>query len=502
MRNKIITILFCLVVVLAVVWKLYLVYGGLRNFGYIVPPGEDPMYHAYMVKDILAGHSETVYPLLFHRTIALISRVSNYSPITVINYLMPAMVLLPAIGCYVFLRLSVSRKAALIGFLLMLLTSNYGLVAYGDGNYPNILTMGLFAPIALAFLLKLLRDRSPRNILGATIFFVLMVLTHHLTTALVLAVSFFFGIVLLVYSIFLKPSPHIRKISLTVLSVPIIALVLVAFLPQKALFQDVVSNLRNQSTLIGTKDYAQIISITDTADLTGQMIFYIGLFCLVYLVMMLGQNKKNASKLVATLILTWFVVIFVLSRIEIVGLPARIAREVGIPLVLAVAITIDDILNKASSFRHKILLAIMICLIFSGSLVQYNNGFYCRPEYFTRMVWFWPEDKEKVEYILSSLEGKTVLSNEATPYLKIMGEGKIVISDGVTTEEDIKQQIDSYNLSYVMAMKPHNPIAYPERAERDERVRELINNYAQHNQLSLIKEFEDGTKIYKTQSNF
>lgn len=501
MKNRTITIIFFLIIALAVAWKLYLVYGGLRNFSYIVPPGEDPMYHAYMVMDILSGHSETTYPLLFHWIIALISSVGDISPITVMNYITPAMILLPSIACYIFLRLNISKTAALIGFLLMLLTSNYGLVAYGDGNYPNILAMGFFAPIAFAFLVKLINDRSLKNVFGAVFFFVSTLLTHHLTTALVLAILLFFSIAVLVYSTFIKRSLHVRKISLIILGVLLAMSLSIIFLPQKAVYQNAIHNLRERGSLMATKSFVQILPITEMADITGEMIFYVGLFCFVYLVMMLGRKKADTNKLALVLILTWFVVIFALSRFEAVSLPARIAREVGIPLVLAIAVTIDDILQKASGLKHKILIIIALCLVFSGSLVQYNSGAYRRPEYFTPMVWFWPEDKEKVDYISKNLDGK-IICNEATPYLKLFGEGNIIPLRDASSEAYIAERVKKINPSYLMVMNPARPVVYPERQAQDNRVEEFILSFVRQNGLQLVKEFEDGTKIYKTQSNF
>ena len=195
-----------------IVLRIYTLYFPMRLFDYIVPPGQDPANHVLIIQNIMSGKWSLSYPPLFHGFIALVSSLFNLDPLGVLRSVTPLLTILPSIGVYIFLSKTVSRFSAFIAFVIALIASNYGLVAFGDGNYPNIIAAGFLTPVIFAYMINAFRKKVKPNLLYMLLFLLLLILTHHLTTAIFLFVTVVYLIVLAIWNSFEPIVPRLRKV--------------------------------------------------------------------------------------------------------------------------------------------------------------------------------------------------------------------------------------------------------------------------------------------------
>lgn len=496
-KDQKITLYVFVLAVLMIVWKIYVLYSGQRLYGYIVPPGDDPLNHLEMVRNVLAGKFDTTYPPLFHIIIAAFSLLLRNDPLSVMNWFTPLLVLLPPIAVYFFLSKNFSRLAAIIGFTITILASNYGLVAYGDGNYPNILAAGFFLPMALTYFTDAFRHNARRNIIIGLIFILLTVLTHHLTTALFFAIFIVYLLVLIIWNRFEKITARLNKVVFALSGCLVIAIVVLSLTPAKIMFIQAFNSLRSTDSVLSTDAFAQILTLNETSQMLGEFAFYLGLAGLFYLMIMLARPKERLNKPAIVLVIVWFFVIFGLSRVEFVSLPARIGREVGIPLLIAGAIMIADLVSVLKKPKSRIIVLGIFGLFTTLWLVQINAGSYLAPSFFNKMIWFSAQDKIKTDFVVNELPFDTkILSNPASVYLPHFSQEKIVPVKANDSAQ-LEQIIAVSKADYLMVFNAAQSNPFPDRAKENNDTKAQINSYALKNKLKVFRTFADGSVIYR-----
>lgn len=484
-------------IVICLIYRIYIIYFPFSLFHYLVPPGDDAINHLKIIEGILSGNFSSTYPMLFHIMIAYPSKLFHIDPLRFMKWFTPTLVALPSIAIFVFLRKNFGRFAALVGFTIALLSSNYALVAFGDGNYPNILAAGFFLPLCLMYLTYATKSNKISNYVGVIVFAVLIAFTHHLTTALLMAILVANLIVLLLWNRREKISPGLRRLTIFVLSTLAVLAVVIGLTPVRSLFLSAVSEIFHSGGVSQGVAFIKPIEFAEYPAMIGPLVWSGGLIAIFYLIFMLSKTSTKTNKGVILFVLVWFAVTFLLSRTAAAGLPGRFAREIALPLILAMAIAISDLYKQFDFKIQKVIGLGLLGLIVSVNLVQVNGGIFASPEYFNQVVWFSRMDLAKATYIKSATNSKDVIySNRTTPYMSHFADRTIIY--------DIEKQLKdgSFNTPdkagafvFIGAKTDANPNSntYPFFANF-EQTTAALNEIAPS--LTLIHKFSDGSALY------
>lgn len=494
------TLFVFIFIIAAIALRLYIIYFPFRLYEYLVPPGGDAVNHIGLIEQILNGGISSKYPVLFHLIIAFLSRTFGSDPISILKLVTPAMMILPAIGIYIFLKKSYSRFAALIGFMISLFASNYALVAFGDGNYPNILASGFFIPITFAFVLKALDKKSFKNYFWAVIFTVLLLLTHHLSFATFLIILITYLIVLSMWNKYEKITVSLTKFTLAFLVLIGVLVIATIFTPLREQMLGAINSLLQSGASVGSISFSQPINFADYGSMIGPLVYFGGLLALFYLVYMLGLDNEETNKKAVLFVIVWFVILFVLSRLNFTGLPGRFARELALPLICAISISLSHIFSKYKHNLQKIVALGLLGMIVVACLVQVNGGSYSSPKYYNSMIWFTKSDLEKADYIKwATGEDDVILSNRTTPYMSIFAKRKLIYnteqyfkSDGAFESFAQKNGAKYLFVGKITSADP-DPVAYPFFNGFDAgtlRMQELAAK------MTKVHEFSDGSVLY------
>lgn len=488
-------------IVILLVYRFYIIYFPFKLYQYLVPPGQDPVNHLEMVKSVISGNFKSTYPLLFHGIIALINRFSGSDPLQIIKWVTPAMVALPSIAVFLFLRKNFGRFAAVVGFAIALLSSNYALMAFGDGNYPNILAGGFFLPLALLYVTYASRGKKISNYIYVGIFALLIVATHHFTAALFGLIMIIYLIVLLLWNRREKIAPGMRGLMFFILGMLVVMAALIIFTPLRSQFLVAIQQLFTRGAFVDDPAYSAPIQFSQYSEMIGNLVWSGGLISMLYLIYLLGKPGERNRKSVILLVLVWFAITFGLSRTGAIGLPGRFAREIGLPLILAMAITVKSLFENFTIKMQRIIGYGMLGLIIAVNLVQVNGGAYASPEYFNKMVWFTNDDLQKAQYIMwSSESGDKIVSNRTSPYMSYFTQREFIYP----TDEQIKslagftaQAGAKYLFIGKLTAANPNQQTYPFFKNFDESTAKLNEMVQISPQFEPIHTFADGSVLYQ-----
>jgi len=500
-RKKILNYAEIFFIIVALAIRIYILYFPFNFFGYLVVPGDDAVNHYAMVKEVMSGSYNFVYPKLFHLIIAKLSILSGASVMDLFKAITPLMVVLPSVAVYIFARKQFGRLAGLIGFAIMLWGGcNYGLLAFGDGNYPNILSAGFFMPLAFLFVLRAIERGRYYNYLLAFLFVVLTVLTHHLTTALLILIVVIYLVCLGYWNKSKKITARFRKLALFLIFLIALVVIVISQTSLKTPFAQAWQNLSSSGTIMGNKIFSTPLDYDEYNSQIGSFVWQAGVLSLLILIYLMSREDQAKNKVGYLLLLVWVGVLFILSRLEVFGLPGRFTRELAFPLVLSVAIVLSAILHRLPKMS-KILAVGFVGFIVIMNLTQINSGAYKSPEYFNSMVWFTKADKEKTDY-LQSYTGVSdkIIANPTTPYLPVFSEREILFPLGEYALDlaRISSYIKKNNAQYLFVGKitTANPdeTAYPFFAGFD-LITSRLKEYA--TDLEVEKDFGDGSVLYR-----
>jgi len=412
----------------------------------------------------------------------------------------PLMVILPSIAIYIFARKQFGRLAALISFALMLWGgSNYGLIAFGDGNYPNILAAGFFMPLALLFVLTALKKGRYYNYLWALLFIGLTILTHHLTTALLILIIVVYLICLGYWNKLERITPRFRKLALFLIFFIIAIAIVISRTSLKVPFAQAWRSLSSSGAVMENKTFSVPLPYDDYALQVGNFVWSAGIFSLFILIYLMSQKSQGKNRAGYLLILVWTGVLFIMSRLEMFGLPGRFVRELALPLTLSIGVTLAAILHRLPKMSKIFGVGLIGFMIFTN-LTQINAGVYQTPEFFQVMIWFTEQDKEKADYLRNFTDiSDKIIANPTTPYLSVFSEREIIFplssyaSDLIKLGNYIKRSGAKYLfIGKITAANPDEKV-YPFFTDFDLITRQL-KEYA--DALKVEKEFSDGSVLY------
>jgi len=495
--------------------KIYYLYFPFRFFEYLVPPGDDPVSHYLMIKTVLAGKVNFAYPPLFHIIIAGLSKLFGENPMTIMRIVTPALIVLPSIAVLIITSKLFGRVAGLFSFIIVLWASNYGLVAFGDGNYPNIIAGGFFLPLAVLYFIKSLQEKKARNYIFMAAFVLLIVLTHHLSTAMYIMIIFAIFSLLIVWNRYEKIMPKVWKTFIIFVGIVSVIASFLYLLPTKTVFISAIHSFNETGNVLSVSSFSKLTEFSEYNGQSGELAWYFGLFSLLYTLSLLLRKteKRSGEKIAMIALVAWFLVIFLVSRTERIGLPGRFMRESYLPLAVLSGLALKDLLITIPGISRKAVLCGVFGLIVIMNLTQVNGGAYGPPEYFKNMIWFTSDDNEKTEYIKqSTTPGSAILANQTTPYFPIFAERMIVFADPkkMTDLLSFKQYVKASKVSYIFIGNKTgaNPDGkpYPFFAPYEESTK-LLKQYASESKggrkpmLKEMRRFIDGTVLYSVAGN-
>ncbi|MCX6809679.1 MAG: hypothetical protein NTZ65_02960 [Candidatus Berkelbacteria bacterium] len=494
-------------IVVALICRLYILYFPFRFYSYLVLPGNDAVSHLAMVKQVLAGSWNSSYPLFFHAVIAFLSKTFSKSPLDTMLAVTPALVVFPSIAIYYFAEKNFGRITGLIAFVLGLWANNYIMVSFGDGNYPNLLAAGFFMPIALAFLISTIKKPKWTNYLGFTVFTALLALTHHLTALLFAIILAIYFVTIAVWNRKEKITPGLKKIILFIAVALGAAAVILFLTPLREIFLTYFKLLLAQPERLGDASFTKLIDYSEYPAMVGNLVWFGGLISVIYLIYLLGKKKGEVNKPAILMILVWFVVAYVLSRLPQSGLPGRFARETAWPLLLAFSVSLTYIFRSLKYNSQKIAAFGLIGFVIFLNMSQINAGSYRTPEFFNSMIWFTAKDKEKTDFIKSATQGgDKIVTNPTTPYFDMFVERKVYLPapNLVSTPALFESYVQANKVRYVFIgneteANPDSSV-YPFFADFEKITEFLQTGIVQELKTKhaiIVQQFSDGSVLYK-----
>lgn len=412
-------ILAVLLLLLGIGFQVYLIYFGYNTYHYLVPPGSDVIQHYNMIQKILAGGQINFasYPPGFHLIVIFLSWISHVNIFHILTYWTPALIILPSLAMYFLLRQLFDQKVSAITTLLLLVGSAYPVTAFVDGNYPDMLAYGFFAIMMFAFLLRYFRTNKIANVVYASLFFMAIAVTHSFTFVNIVAILLIFGLIQL-YIMIVQGHFKIKSwgwqylIGLVIAGIIFLSLYWAVKIYGGLIIKFADGFISNKPALTSTY-LNQPIDYNEYPLANGPLIWYFGLVGILYLIV--SNFKTGLEARSKQLVLAWVIYLFVMSRFGASSLPARFARELAPPLIIAIGFLIDYIVahNPLKVQGYKVALGYGLI----GFLVVMNSLLYVGPaklpDSFNQMVWFWPKDQDKIDYIVQNVPaGSRVIYNQ------------------------------------------------------------------------------------------
>jgi len=400
-------ILAVLLFLLGIGFQVYLIYFGYKTYNYLVPPGSDVVQHYNIIQKILSGGGVTYasYPTGFHLIVIALSWISRQDIFQILTYWTPALMILPSLAMYFLLRQLFDRKVSVITSLIMLITSGYPVYAFLDGNYPDMFAYGFLTLMMIAFLLRFFRTQKIVNAVAASLFFLAIAITHNFTFVNVAAIMLIFGLIQL-YIMIVQKKFKIKfwgwqaLIGLFIAAIVYFSLFYAVKLYGPLIMKFADGFIANKPAVTSTY-LNQPIDYAEYPLFNGYLVWYLGVVGVLYLI--ISNFKTGLEARAKQLVLVWVLYFFIMSRFGASGLPARFARELAPALIVAIGFLINYIAanNPLKVQGYKVALGYGLI----GFLVVMNSWFYTGPAKlpfaFNQMIWFWPKDQQKLDYITS-----------------------------------------------------------------------------------------------------
>lgn len=515
--------LWYIILALIVIFKLFLLYLTYYHKHYLVPPGYDSIPHYLQIQKILDTHSigASVYPG-FHLLVIAISKLFHLSIWSVLTNWTPVLILLPSLAMFFLLRQLFSIKVTVLAIAILLITSGYPLYAFIDGNYPDMLAYGFYAPLLFAFLIRYYRTQQKSNLIYAGIFLLLIAFTHHFTLFNVLGILSIF--VLMQFFLYLARQKFgLYKKILLGFGV-IILLVASGLLLASKLYNGMALNFImgfvNQKAYLNNSYLNTPLDYFDYANMTGGLVWYLGLVGLLYiLASTFTDPAKNKSK---QLVVIWVLFLYFFSRYGASGIPARFARELALPLIISLAFLLEFIFEK-NPLKNRLgqLLSFGVIGYFLIINCALYSGIDKFPEAYNGHVWFWPLDQQKIDYMAENIpSSSTILYNSrANLFFPTKTKNNIMplyLSDEqvsvVRSYLDSPQNANAVNnyATLISTLKKEYQPNYifddmKAPGNTDERVYYVYAGYQENKKVledlarqdKAIKTFDDGAVLYK-----
>jgi hypothetical protein len=357
-------------ILLSVVLALVLLrgYSGPMLHDWPFPRGVDRFGHAVMTAMMLSdGSTESfmLYPPGFHVLAAQLSRLSGLEPMELFAVLAPALLALPALGCYVLgSRLwGWPCGVAAAAFCGLLLGGAYEHV--GHARYANLIAAQFLLVLAVGALVRLYASSSTRDgltfaVLGSSVVF------YHQVASLYEALLL--GLVALLFLPYLLWRERGRGLAL-LSSLSLLGLLSVLYAWDTydlgRLAAGLVGGARTGkggeavAMALGTKPP---MPWDHLLEITPQPVLWLGLLGALLLLTDPGSRAGTPDALARVTLLAWTLLLYIGGRTAISSFPDRFERDLAIPLALLAALAFLAILQALVASRSITSLVALLAL--------------------------------------------------------------------------------------------------------------------------------------------
>lgn len=315
-----------------------------------------------------------IYPPGFHTMTAEVSRLSGLDPLDIFPVLGPALLLLPALSCYVLGSRLWGREYGVVAALFcgVLVGGTYHY--FNDAMYPNLVASQFLLVLSIAALVGVYSSPSVRGGLLLAILGSSVVLYHQVS-------SLYLALLLALLAPCLLPYLLARERRMGLILLGSLALLctlsaLYAWdtydLPQLVggLLGD--SEASPTGTAVNMTIGTQVPYRIDylIVAIVSQPVVWLGLLGAALLVADRRCWTSKARALASFTLLLWVVLLFAASRTPLSGFPQRFGRDIGVPLAVLAAFALVTIL-RVLSVRRKLatVLAATMAVVLVGSLI-------------------------------------------------------------------------------------------------------------------------------------
>jgi hypothetical protein len=341
------------------------------------PRGVDRYEHAVMTAMTLStGSTESfmLYPPGFHFLAAEISRLSGLEPLAVFPTLAPALLLLPALGCYALANRLWGWQygAAAALFSGLILGGTY--LHFAEARYPNFIGTQFLMVLAIAVLVGMYA--SPPSVRGGLLLAILgssTVLYHQIASYSLAVVLAFVGLLFVPYLLLRDRSKGVALF----LSLSLLGLFSVLYAWDTYDLPRLVAGLLGkEETGRGGEAVAMAIGTKPAYDLghllatTSAPVAWLGLLGALLVAGEMVRRRVEAPQALAYLtVLLWTLLLFVGSRTPLSGFPDRFERDFGVPLAIFAAVGLVAAVRSLAPRGRSALAVACVAVLLAGVLV-------------------------------------------------------------------------------------------------------------------------------------
>ncbi len=487
-----------LIVGLAFIWRAVYAYWTPLVNRYLVPPGDDPIYHLNRIDGLLHGQFELFhdgYPLGFHLLTAMIARVSGMDSLTAIRLVPPLLLIIPVLVIFfVGRRLFGSNAVGAIAAAAWSFLALAPIRSFGDGNYPNLLADSIFLPWAMLALYQFCTERTAVRLVGLLAPVGLIVLTHHLTFVHFIVAAL--PLVLFTLHGRLRDQSARRR-TLRNLFIGV-AVLLVAGIAAWPVYGPPLL-LPYLAALVRHGSLESILGPFSASPTLGTFLeVHTPLFLLLGCVGVAALWLTHQSKELKVFLLGWTGMLVLLSITPVFGLPGRFLRELAEPLALLIGYFPVALWQQMRTGVGRTIFVILIAGLFVADWAYSFQRPYALPDPFGPLI----RVQHDEEPALTTLEivtppNGTILANNSNPYLGYLVKRKVIVVDNPLDVTQITM-LQPISTVYVGARPPLTPeSSYPYFRNFDTTAAAL----EQIPGLILGQALESGTKIYRYPSS-
>lgn len=305
--------------------------------------GADQYVHAIMTDLVLEqGSAENylIYPPGFHQLSAVLSRLSGLSPLDLYPAIAPALLLLPALSCYVLARRLFGLEYGLLACLFAGLILPSPLRFLGDGTYVDIIAGEFLLVLTVVSLVLLLTSPSPRHILLLGIIGSSVVLYHTISTLYLALLLALVAVVVLPVVLYRdRRRGMVLLIGLSLLAVMSVTQAWDTYnlgetVPSLLGWGGSTEASRYATTIIGTQPPLRLLTLPAYLSYPVVCFGLLGMF--VLLARLTSTHWLDATAI--ALLLGWTCIFFGASRTSLSAFPWRFTRDLGLPLSVLAAL--------------------------------------------------------------------------------------------------------------------------------------------------------------------
>jgi len=307
--------------------------------------------------ELLSYIKSGAYPPGFYLIISNLAHLFNTNTLKVMLWLTPSIIIIAAVILFFLTNKLFGRQAALISFFLYSFATNINIQQLNDGGYPNLIAAQILIPLLLLIIFSINFKSKPLNyilkIFIAFIIFLLIPLTHHLSTIYLLAIAIIMVPIILIY-FWIKNGWKWLK-GLSYLFIILVIITFGIFLLSRS---DIFNSVRDLwqtafqfSTsfpfirIVGKADSQAIVSSKQLAGYIGYSVFVFG--CLGILILPFIKAKLKSNKYLALLTIeVWAAILLISSRLPFLSNPDRLARDAVFPLAILAGVFLSYLFSS------------------------------------------------------------------------------------------------------------------------------------------------------------